>query len=100
MTRAKKRRSAFKVGQGRVPRRPIPRVGVVATIRVVEGGGGIFRGVDEGVVVVELELDLGRGEWWEGVDISWGLSVSGYFFISHGHGGAVLRLGREVEGGR
>lgn len=52
MTRAKKARSDFKGGQGRVPRRPMPREGVVATIRVSGGrgrrGGGIE---DEGVMV-------------------------------------------------
>ena len=77
VTRAKKRRSAFKSGQGRVPRRPIPRLGVLATIRVVEGGGGIFEGVEEGVVeaplllvvVLVLELEFGRGGWWGVMDM-------------------------------
>ena len=40
MTRAKKARSDFSGGQGREPRRPMPRVGVVATIRVRGGIGG------------------------------------------------------------
>lgn len=47
VTRAKKARSDFRGGQGREPRRPMPRVGVVATIRVrggivvdVRGGDG------------------------------------------------------------
>lgn len=40
MTRAKKARSHFKGGQGRAPRRPMPREGVVATIRVRGGRGG------------------------------------------------------------
>lgn len=38
VTRAKKARSDFSGGQGREPRRPMPRVGVVATIRVRGGG--------------------------------------------------------------
>ena len=37
VTRAKNWRSAFRVGQGRVPRRPMPREGVEATMRVREG---------------------------------------------------------------
>lgn len=48
MTRAKRARSDFKGGQGRVPRRPMPRVGVVATIRV---RGGMEVGVGEGGMV-------------------------------------------------
>lgn len=51
MTRAKKARSDFKGGQGRVPRRPMPREGVVATIRVRGGrgrGGGMEDEVGEG----------------------------------------------------
>ena len=40
MTRAKKARSAFRGGQGRVPWRPMPREGVVATMRVRGGRGG------------------------------------------------------------
>ena len=40
VTRAKKARSDFSGGQGREPRRPMPRVGVVATIRVRGGIGG------------------------------------------------------------
>lgn len=43
MTLAKNARSDFKVGQGRVPRRPMPREGVVATMRVSGGReGGIW----------------------------------------------------------
>lgn len=49
MTRAKKARSDFKGGQGRVPRRPMPREGVVATIRVSGGRGGGME--DEGGMV-------------------------------------------------
>ena len=58
MTRAKKARSAFRGGQGRVPWRPMPREGVVATMRVRGGrGGGI--GVGGGDMV-------GGEEWrWE-----------------------------------
>ena len=41
VTRAKKARSALRVGQGREPRRPMPRLGVVATIRVRGGKEGI-----------------------------------------------------------
>lgn len=41
VTRAKNARSDFNGGQGRQPRRPMPRVGVVATIRVRGGRGGI-----------------------------------------------------------
>lgn len=57
VTRAKKRRSAFRGGQGRVPWRPMPKVGVVATIRVSGGrgrGGGIVVGEDV-LVVVEVK---------------------------------------------
>lgn len=50
MTRAKKARSAFRGGQGRVPRRPRPREGVVATIRVRGGTGGGME-VEEGGMV-------------------------------------------------
>jgi len=50
--RAKKARSAFRGGQGRVPRRPMPRVGVVATMRVRGGRSGIDgEGGGEGVMV-------------------------------------------------
>ena len=49
VTRAKKRRSAFRSGQGRVPAWPMPRVGVVATMRVRRGRGGIFGVVWGGV---------------------------------------------------
>ena len=54
VTRAKKRRSAFSGGQGKVPRRPMPRVGVVATMRVRggRGRGGIVGGEVMVVVVV------------------------------------------------
>ena len=41
VTRAKKARSDFNGGQGREPRRPMPSVGVVATIRVRGGRGDI-----------------------------------------------------------
>lgn len=40
MTRAKNWRSGFKGGQGREPLRPMPREGVVATMRV-RGGRGV-----------------------------------------------------------
>lgn len=50
VTRAKKARSDFRGGQGRVPRRPRPREGVVATIRVTGGRGGGME-VDEGGMV-------------------------------------------------
>lgn len=53
VTRAKNARSAFRGGQGRVPRRPMPREGVVATIRVKVGSGS---GMD---VVVDMAC-LGR----------------------------------------
>lgn len=49
VTRAKKARSGFRGGQGRVPRRPMPRAGVVATMRVRRGRG---RGGGMGVMVV------------------------------------------------
>lgn len=50
--RAKKARSAFRGGQGRVPRRPMPREGVVATMRVRGGRSGIDgEGGGEGVMV-------------------------------------------------
>ena len=45
VTRAKKARSDLRGGQGREPRRPMPRVGVVATIRV-RGKGGAILGED------------------------------------------------------
>ncbi len=49
MTRAKKARSGFRGGQGREPRRPMPRVGVVATMRVRDGRwGGMVVVVGEG----------------------------------------------------
>lgn len=40
VTRAKNWRSAFSGGQGREPSRPMPREGVVATMRVSRGRGG------------------------------------------------------------
>lgn len=55
MTRAKKARSAFSGGQGRAPCRPMPRVGVVATIRV-RGGRGRGGGME-----VEVEAEVGEG---------------------------------------
>lgn len=48
VTRAKKARSAFRGGQGRVPRKPMPKDGVVATMRLRGGRGGI--GVEMGRV--------------------------------------------------
>ncbi len=48
VTRAKKARSDFMGGQGRVPRRPMPREGVVATMRV-SGGKGRAGGIGEAV---------------------------------------------------
>ena len=48
VTRAKRARSDFNGGQGRVPRRPMPREGVVATIKV--SGGGSME-VEEGCMV-------------------------------------------------
>lgn len=48
MTRAKKARSDFMGGQGRVPRRPMPREGVVAMMRV-SGGRGREGGIGEAV---------------------------------------------------
>ena len=56
MTRAKKARSDFNGGQGRVPRRPMPREGVVATMRVSDGrgrGGGMLVGEGDMVGVVD-----------------------------------------------
>lgn len=47
VTRAKNARSNFRGGQGRVPRRPMPREGVVATMRVRGGREG---GIEEGGV--------------------------------------------------
>ena len=60
MTRAKKARSDFKGGQGRVPRRPMPREGVVATIRVSEGRGGGME-VEEERGMLKLGM-MGRRE--------------------------------------
>ncbi len=58
MRRAKKARSDLRGGQGRVLRRPMPREGVVATIRV-SGGRGRGGGME---VELEVELDEGEGE--------------------------------------
>lgn len=41
MTRAKKARSAFSGGHGRVPRKPRPSEGVVATMSVKDGKRGL-----------------------------------------------------------
>lgn len=67
VTRAKKARSGFRGGQGRVLRRPMPRWGVVATMRVRGGrgrGGGIRVVVMgekvEGVGVVIVWCGVGR----------------------------------------
>jgi hypothetical protein len=59
VTRAKNARSACRRGQGRVLRKPIPRLGVVATIRV-KGGRGGRRGIE--VVVVMLFVGGGKGK--------------------------------------
>lgn len=56
VTRAKKARSVFRGGQGRVPRRPMPRVGLVATMRVSGGRGRGGMGVE-----VEVEVEVGEG---------------------------------------
>lgn len=64
--RAKKARSAFKEGQGRVPRRPMPREGVVATMRVRGGRGGIDAEGEERVMIGGGELKMhsqGFGKW-------------------------------------
>ena len=53
VTRAKRARSGFRGGQGREERRPMPRWGVVATMRVMGGRGGIGVVVRWVVVVVE-----------------------------------------------
>jgi hypothetical protein len=58
VTRAKKARSDFMGGQGRVPRRPMPREGVVATMKVSGGkgrAGGIGEAVGGGLDMVLLE---------------------------------------------
>lgn len=60
MRRAKRARSGFRGGQGRVPRRPMPREGVVATMRV-SGGRGRWGG---GMVVGEVGM-----VWWMGVSM-------------------------------
>lgn len=61
VTRAKKARSAFKGGQGRVPRRPMPREGVVATMRVRGGRGGIdVVGGVVGIMTIEWERKWGE----------------------------------------
>lgn len=56
--RAKKARSAFRGGQGRVPRRPMPRVGVVATMRVRGGRDGIDAEGEERVMIGGGELKM------------------------------------------
>jgi len=84
VTRAKKARSAFRGGQGRVPRRPMPREGVVATMRVRGGRCGIdVAGVVEGVIIVREEsgemcevTNLGSGFWFLWV------CISSYFVVS------------------
>lgn len=61
MTRAKKARSDLRAGQGREPRRPMPRLGVVATIRVRPGKAGME-------VVVEEEGEAeGEGDIVQGI---------------------------------
>lgn len=60
VTRAKKARSGFRGGQGRVPRRPMPREGVVATMRVSGGRGGDME-VGEGGMVRFWEERGGGG---------------------------------------
>lgn len=50
--RAKKARSTLRGGHGRVPRKPRPREGVVATIRVRRGSGVMAIGG------VEMEEDI------------------------------------------
>ena len=54
VTRAKRARSGFRGGQGREERRPMPRWGVVATMRVMGGRG---RGGGIGVVVVVVVVE-------------------------------------------
>ena len=51
VTRAKKARSDLRGGQGRVPRRPMPRDGVVATMRVRDGSGS-----EGGMEVGEVDM--------------------------------------------
>ena len=58
VTRAKRARSGFRGGQGREERRPMPRWGVVATMRVM-GGWGREGGI--GVVVVVVVVVEGVG---------------------------------------
>lgn len=57
VTRAKKRRSGFMGGQGRVLARPMPRVGVEATMRVRPGRDDGVIGAVGGIGVVEVEVE-------------------------------------------
>ena len=59
VTRAKKARSDFRGGQGREPRRPMPRFGVVATIKVRDGKGG---GMGGSVAMLPLWGGMWSGE--------------------------------------
>lgn len=85
--RAKKARSAFRGGQGRVPRRPMPRVGVVATMRVRGGRGGIDAGSVGGVMIVRGE----NGEICNVTDLGSGLCHISCGYISIGLRNSKLR---------
>jgi len=85
--RAKKARSAFRGGQGRVPRRPMPRVGVVATMRVRGGRGGIDAGSVGGVMIVRGE----NGEICNVTDLGSGLCYISCGYISIGLRTSKLR---------
>lgn len=61
VTRAKNARSDFRGGQGRVPRRPMPKEGVVATMRVRgERVGGIEEGGVDMVGCGKMNVWLSR----------------------------------------
>lgn len=57
VTRAKKARSAFRGGQGRVPRKPRPREGVVATMSVKGGREGVC------MIVWGMRNVVGNKKW-------------------------------------
>lgn len=62
VTRAKKERSAFMRGQGRVPFRPIPSFGREESL--LERGDGVWRTGTGVVATIKVRGVLGGGIWW------------------------------------